>query len=356
MKKDKKKQQHNIGDSCEYRMDYDNEVSDGNSLLDDACISRWERNRRKRVIKKTKVLLRAIDILFAVSQNSCPYVKKSNIDKIECQNDIVYDDGLPNICKLDFYREKSNEKQPAIIIIHGGGFTAGDKKYRKGRAQFFALNGFSVFCINYGLAPESIFPEPITHIVTAANFIYDNADKFNIDNSRILVDGDSAGAYYAAMLAAFNGNMQMKSVFGCAPKFKFFGAMLNCGIYDMDTVYKTHYPLDIDDGVVLSMTGVRSRELDRYKYKDVCTPITFVNSDFPPTFLIYSDNDAFCNGQGDVMLAKFGELGIYHEFYCARHITSNHCFSLTWDGEDASAANELTLSFAKRLANDKIKL
>ncbi|MDE6201197.1 MAG: alpha/beta hydrolase [Clostridiales bacterium] len=316
----------------------------------------WEKHRRKRSIRKTKKLFRAIDILFALSQNACPYVNKDNIKTINVQSNIVYDRSLSSVCKLDFYRTKSDEKQPAIILIHGGGFSAGDKKYRKGRSQFFALHGFSVFCVNYGLAPQYTFPDPLKHIVAAANFIYDNADVYNIDRERIFVGGDSAGAYYAAMMGAFNCSDKLKSAFGFSPKFKVFGALLNCGIYDMRTVLDTRYPFGLSNGVVLSMTGVKPVDFDTYKYRDVCVPSELVGKDYPPTFVIYSDNDIFCRGQGDVMLDVLNENGVYNEYFSARYSGSNHCFSLTWNGDDAAAANELLLSFAKRLAEDKIKL
>ena len=333
-----------------------NEAIVDDILGDEKCLTKSEKRRRKRIMRKTKKLFRAIDILFALAQNACPYVNKNNLETINSETDIIYDESLPKICKMDFYRSKTEEKQPAIILIHGGGFTAGDKKYRKGRAQFFALNGFSVFCINYGLAPQYIYPEPLKHVVAAANFIYDHADDYNLDVDRIFVGGDSAGGYYAAMAAAFNCSDKLKELVGCAPKFRFFGALLNCGVYDMKTVMDTKYLFNLDDGVILSMTGVHAADFDAYKYRDVCVPVELVTSAYPPTFLIYSDNDMFCKGQGNIMADVLEENGVYYESFSARYSGSNHCFSLTWSGDDAAAANELLLSFAKRLADDKIKL
>lgn len=310
--------------------------------------------KRRRKIRGAKILFRAIDVLFKRSQNSCPYVNKNNVDTIECQNDIVYDQALKDVCTMDIYRCKTEQKQPAVILIHGGGFTAGDKKYRKGRSQFFALQGFTVFCVNYGLAPDFKFPEPLVHIVTAANYIYDHADEFNIDTDRIFAGGDSAGGYLAAMLAAFNGNDKMKNIFGCAPKFGIFGALLNCGVYDLDIVLNTNFPLKLEEGVVLSLTGISLCDFDNYEHKENCAPINFVTENFPPTFVIYSDYDIFCKGQGNIMIDKLKESGVYCEYYSARSALSNHCFSLSWRGQDATAANAYMIAFAKRLAAGKI--
>lgn len=326
-----------------------------NAILDDPGLTNKEKRKRKRAVRLTKKLFRAIDIFLALPQNSCPYINKDNADTIDVKSDIVFDETLPDICKLDFYRSKTDEKQPAIILIHGGGFSAGDKKYRKGRSQFFALHGFSVFCVNYGLAPKYIFPEPLKHIVAAANFVYDNAEAYNIDTTRIFVGGDSAGGYYAAMMAAFNCSEKLKSAIGVAPKFKFFGALFNCGVYDMRTVLDTKYPFGLSKGVILSMSGINPDDFESYKYRDVCVPAELVGKDYPPSFIIYSDNDVFCKGQGDVMIDVLNKNGVYNEFFSARYPGSNHCFSLTWSGDDAAAANELLLSFVKRLSEDKIK-
>ena len=318
--------------------------------------SRSELRKRNRATRMSKVLFRAIDVLYSPSQNSCPYVTKVNLPTIKRTLDVVYDESDPKICRLDVYRVDSEAAQPAVIIIHGGGFSAGDKKYRKGLAEYFALNGFTAFCVNYGLAPDYIFPAPIKHLVAAANFVYDNAASFGADSSRIFVCGDSAGGYYASMLAAFNSDATLGTVFESELKFDFLGALLNCGLYDLETVFQTKYLLDIDETVLLSFTGVGRKDFGEYKYKDVCMPSKFITSKYPPSFIIYSPRDMFCKGQGVAMVDMLTKAGVYCESYAARHNNSNHCFSLTWRGEDAVAANELMMSFAKRLANSRIKL
>lgn len=326
-------------------------------LIDgDGDCGKTEKYKHKRAVRRTKVLFRAIDILYAVAQNNCPYLSKKDIENIETKRDLVYDSALPDVCRFDFYRPKTDGKLPIIVVIHGGGFTAGDKKYRRGRAQFFAANGYCVFSVNYGLAPEYIFPTPLAQLVCAVNYIYDNADEFGGDRDRIIVCGDSAGGYYAAMLAAFNSSQALAETFGFAPKFRIFGAVFNCGVYDIKTVMNTKYPLNIDKGVLLSLTGIPPTHFERYKYRKVCVPIEHISAGYPPTFLSYSDYDTFCKGQGNVMLETLERNGVYCEYYSAHSDTSNHCYSLMWRGEDACAANQLLLSFVKRLTSDKIKL
>lgn len=330
------------------------EANDGAAV--DTALSKTEKRRRDRATLASKALFRAIDVLWSSSQNACPYITKKIAQSIECVSDVVYDGDISDVCVFDMYRIQTLEKQPAVILIHGGGFTAGDKRYRKGEAQFFALNGFTVFCINYGLAKRFLFPEPLKHVVNCANFIYDNAEKYNIDTDNILIAGDSAGAYYAAMLAAYADNDNLNELLKIDLRCPIKGTLLNCGLYDMNTVLKTKYAFDVDDGVFLNFTGMSKSDFSTFKYKEICMPLPLVNEKFPPTFIIYSKGDTFCKGQGEALAEKFTEQNVYFESYKARHATAYHCFSLVWHGEDASAANELMKSFALRLVNDKIKL
>ena len=319
-------------------------------------LSHLEKHRRRLSVKASKALFRAIDVVFKAPQNSCPYVNKKNVKTINCVTDVVYYEKYPKVCRMDIYNVGDETGKPSVILIHGGGFSAGGKRFRKGQAQFFALNGFKVFCIDYGLSPDFVFPEPIKQVVAAANHIYDNAEKYGIDKNRIFVAGDSAGAYCAAMLAAFNCTDELTKKFDTELKFKLYGALLNCGIYDLDTIVNTKYILNLDDGVFLSFIGMRRSDLHKFKYRDCCMPINFVTADYPPTFFICSSHDILCKGQAEAFIAKMDEVGAYYEVYSARHSASNHCFSLNWRGADAVAANELMLSFAKRRADDKIKL
>ncbi|MCM1367263.1 MAG: alpha/beta hydrolase [Roseburia sp.] len=317
-------------------------------------LSRRERIRRKWYMRGARALFRAIDIVFYGPQNSCPYVNRRNSKTIRVEKDIVYDDELSDVCVLDFYEVPSDEAKPAVLLIHGGGFSAGGKKYRKGLAQYFALNGFAVFSIDYGLAPKYVFPEPIRHIVNAANFVYDNAQRFNIDASKIITTGDSAGGYFSAMLAAFNCNDRLGDVFGFAPKFRIFGTILDCGLYDLQTVFNTKYILNVDDAVFLSFIGIRENDYDEYIYKDCCTPIEHITKDFPPTYVISAAADILCKGQSDVLIEKFKQCGVYYECYESHKFIANHCFPLLWRTPDAIAANEGMMEFAHKLINGEI--
>lgn len=292
-----------------------------------------------------KVLFDAIDVMTDAVFNSCPY--KSSDDGVIVEHDIVYEMQSPTVCVLDRYYAPQKAKQPVMIIIHGGGFSSGDKKHRRALSRFFAHDGYSVFCVNFGLMGEYVFPQPIAQLVRAVNHIGDNADLYNIDTERIYITGDSSGAYYAAMLGAFRCGKGLERLVGERMKYDVSGLILNCGIYDLDTALENKIGI-VSDGIIRGFFGGEKSAR--------CMPTDFIDPNFPPTFLVYSDRDVFCKGQGEAMRRALCDCGVYTEYYKARHFYSNHCFCLLWRGEDASAANELMRSFARRLSSGKIKV
>lgn len=311
--------------------------------------------KTERARRAAKVLFKAIDILYDLSQNNCPYVNSENSKGMVIEEDVSYDDSH-EVCKLDTYGMPSDKKRPVMIVIHGGGFTAGGKEYRRGLSKFFAVNGFFTVTPNYGLAPDYAYPEPLLHLVRAANWVKANARKYNLDMKRVVITGDSAGAYYAAMLAAFNGNEELPKVFGGEkPAYKFAGTVLDCGLYDMDTVMKSKVFMNMDDAIFRSFIGTGLEHFDKYEYRDYCEPVRHITPAFPPTYVMYSDKDLFCVNQGPSLIKKLEEVGVYYEYYASLKATSNHCFPLQWRGEDAAAANQIMLSFLDRLIRDRIK-
>jgi para-nitrobenzyl esterase len=118
--------------------------------------------------------------------------------------------GDPETLKLDLYQPTGDTvtKRPALIWIHGGGFTMGDKSSGAGMATFFARLGYVALSINYRLlSPDGCGgnpdPTPICqnaaigaqHDAQAAvRWLRANAATYKIDTNRIAVGGASAGA------------------------------------------------------------------------------------------------------------------------------------------------------------------
>jgi para-nitrobenzyl esterase len=133
--------------------------------------------------------------------------------------------------KLDVYKPVNNtKKKPAILLIHGGGFSGGDKSDVNivNLANHFASRGWVAFSINYRLLGDkgTIPPQWIQFAQNnvpladqsqfmamypahrdakaAMRWLIANADNYNIDTNYITVGGGSAGAIIATTLGITN--------------------------------------------------------------------------------------------------------------------------------------------------------
>ncbi|KAI1813235.1 Alpha/Beta hydrolase protein [Poronia punctata] len=87
------------------------------------------------------------------------------------------------------------EKRPAVVNFHGGGFILGRGTDDARWAESLVTGlGAVVFSINYRLAPGYPFPTPVEDCVDAIIQISQLANRYNFDPDRILLSGFSAGA------------------------------------------------------------------------------------------------------------------------------------------------------------------
>ena len=92
--------------------------------------------------------------------------------------------------------------RPAILHIHGGGYTAGSAAIMIPSLQALAAAlDCVIVSVDYRLAPATKFPGSLEDNYAALKWLYGNARDLGVDASRIAVMGESAGGGHAAMLA-----------------------------------------------------------------------------------------------------------------------------------------------------------
>ncbi len=95
-------------------------------------------------------------------------------------------------------------RKPAVVVIHGGGWTEGSRHAAEGLAQLLASLGAVVFNIDYRLAdkaqPTTRWPAQLVDAQLAVRFLRVHAAEFGLDPARIGALGDSAGAQLAVFL------------------------------------------------------------------------------------------------------------------------------------------------------------
>lgn len=91
--------------------------------------------------------------------------------------------------------------RPSILIIHGGGWSAGSKNDMVYRTLMidYAMKGYVVANMNYRLIQEAEPPACIEDVRCAIRWMKANAAKLGIDPDRIGTFGHSAGGHLSLM-------------------------------------------------------------------------------------------------------------------------------------------------------------
>ncbi|WMY74656.1 alpha/beta hydrolase [Buttiauxella selenatireducens] len=91
---------------------------------------------------------------------------------------------------------------PTVIYYHGGCFVSGGFATHDNQLRQLAFfSGCRVIAVQYRLAPEHIYPAAHDDAESAANLIFQHAEKLGVDTSRIILAGDSAGGHVAFVTA-----------------------------------------------------------------------------------------------------------------------------------------------------------
>jgi len=104
---------------------------------------------------------------------------------------------------MDASLPASSVKTPAAILVHGGGWVAGDRRIDV-QPLFKPLTdaGFAWFSISYRLATNVMqFGVAIDDVQSAVHYVRTHAAEFHVDPNKIVLIGESAGGQLAAMAA-----------------------------------------------------------------------------------------------------------------------------------------------------------
>ena len=101
-----------------------------------------------------------------------------------------------------YYPKESQTTYPALVYYHGGGWVVGNIESHDDVCRALTnLANCVTISVDYRLAPEHKFPAAVEDSYAAVQYIYDHAEDFQIDRSRIAVGGDSAGGNLAAVVS-----------------------------------------------------------------------------------------------------------------------------------------------------------
>ncbi|WP_264538022.1 alpha/beta hydrolase [Flavobacterium sp. N1736] len=230
--------------------------------------------------------------------------EKHNGDVAEIK-DLIYQQRKDRALHLDAFYYKKKKLNPAIIMIHGGGWRSGNKSQMHALAKEFAAKGYSCFAIEYRLSLEAKYPEGVYDVKNAIKFVKDNARKFNVDTNKIVVLGCSSGGQMATLIGTTNENQGFEEA-----SFKSKSTSKVNAIIDIDGVLAFKHP-ESSEGEMASfwLGGSYTEKPENWKN---ASALSHTDKNTPPVLFINSSIDRFHAGRDD-MITILSENKIYNE-------------------------------------------
>lgn len=134
-------------------------------------------------------------------------------DGIEEVKDVDYFGDGKSEHMLDIYFRGKGES-PVVLSIHGGGWMSGVKENNRNFCIRLAERGFTVFNVNYSLAPKASLRDQLCDITAALSFLKENAGSFSGAPGSVSLIGDSAGGQLAFFTAALLCSGRLREIYG----------------------------------------------------------------------------------------------------------------------------------------------
>ena len=199
---------------------------------------------------------------------------------------VTYESASNVEVKLDVYsRRGATTPQPTVVYFHGGFWAAGSKENALLSLFPWLEMGWTVVNVEYRLAKTALAPAAVEDGLCALRFLASQAKTYNIDVSRRVTYGESAGGHLALTSAMIPESEGLDR--GCvatAPLPKVAAAINFYGITDVADVIDGPHRANLAASWIGSQTN--RAELTRR-----VSPLTYVRAGLPPVLSVHGDKD-----------------------------------------------------------------
>ena len=187
--------------------------------------------------------------------------------------------------KLDVYQARdAATPNPTLIYFHGGGWTAGSKEASSLTFLPFLDMGWNVVNVEYRLAKVSLAPAAVQDALCSLRWVYRNGKDYNVDTSRLVLMGNSAGGHLALTTGLIPASESLDSLCPGNEELKVAAVINWYGITDVNELLAG---ANMRNFAVAWLGGMSNRE----ELAKRVSPLTYVRAGLPPIISIQGDAD-----------------------------------------------------------------
>jgi len=187
--------------------------------------------------------------------------------------------------KLDLYLTRDGSgPAPTLIYIHGGGWTGGAKESSALTFLPYLEMGWNVVNVEYRLARVSLAPAAVEDCLCALRWVIRNAKQYNLDTSKLVVTGNSAGGHLALTTGMIPAQAGLDRQCPGKEELKVAAIINWYGITDVADL------LEGPNMQTYAVTWLASME-NRKEIARRVSPLAYVRPGLPPTLTIHGDAD-----------------------------------------------------------------
>lgn len=210
-------------------------------------------------------------------------LKEINMPGIKSITNIRYGKDAKNNV-FDIHFPLDGKRHPTILLIHGGGYVAGEKQDLNRYIQELLKYNYCIINMEYSLCGSKSnihMPKQIYEVFDLFKFLQKHPEIAQaIDYNNFFIGGNSAGAHFAALVANIQTNDGLKYEFNLCGGPRIKGGIYICPVFGN---FKFHgmYP---------------KRQLEEFLYGndeigEVCHNLDIISSSFPPSIVFSTPND-----------------------------------------------------------------
>jgi len=234
--------------------------------------------------------------------------RPSTVSAVE---NLVYARAGGHDLQLDIYRPTEAGPLPAVLLVHGGGWVAGDRLMERPLAWRLAAQRYVVATVSYRLGRDGRFPGSVYDLKAAVRWLRANASSYGIDPNRIAIVGGSAGGTMAALLGASNGVPELEGDEGVRGVASTVQAVV--GLDGAATLVDHRLISNSEKGNGRFYTFMHGTYRNSPEVWRAISPLTYLSSRSAPTFFLNSSSQMPISPGREEMVAQLRSLGIIAE-------------------------------------------